>query len=378
MTDAATVLPRPNDGTDQSAALNAFLLAAKGQEATLKPGAYVLNAATVIHAGTYLHARGVRLIAGPGLLREAVLLWNNTQFATAEDRDQDIVIDGLTADGAGLLRPNGLICLISPKNAMLRNVRCVNVQGPGLVLAYYDGVTVDDYNCTKIGRDADDEEGSAGLFLQGQPGFGARGATINRLRADDLFCASLAIVGNVAGTIVNDIRSSRTVGCGIYHEEHASGTQFHGGMVTDVKRRRYSGSGIEAGGNLSVLGMDIRRTANGSIDLMDAWDWSVSECHLENAGQDDYPGFAKAALIQHLATPLGKGLGGRIGCNTLRQKDRSRVAPIRFAAQAGAMSVDDVTICRQGTDGVWTDGVVRVMSTAFGKRCLSDEALRTY
>jgi len=55
-----------------------------------------------------------------------------------------------------------------------------------------------------------------------------------------------------------------------------------------------------------------------------------------------------------------------IGRNTMRQRDREKIAPIRFAMQADAPRVASVNIAVQCLDGDWPGGIVRAMPEVLG------------
>lgn len=363
---------------DASAAINAFLAASKGAPACyeLAPGSYVLNAPLVVQSGSRLLQHGVTFVAGPGLPDNMPLMLNAHQWPEPGEPWDEIVLDGhVTFDGSDRLMSEGLLSLLHVRNTEVRgSPNFVNAQGSGIVVAYADGVIVDNPRATNLGVRDDVDESAAAVWVMAGAGGSCRNVTINNPRAENLRCGAIAIAGNLAAsalvedTVINGPQLATMITCGIFHNDAARGTVINGGYIRHIRRRQtgthgYSSSGIEAGGSLKVIGVDIEDCDNEPVSLMDIWDTLIDECTLAEGGQDTvYAGYAHPGLIQHLST-LGAlpAHGLAIGLNILRQTDRRKVVPIRIALQDGAKQIADVRIDNQGTDGEWLGGIVRAM-----------------
>lgn len=296
-----------NGSTDDTAAVQAALVAAAGKSLYVPAGIYLCGELT-IYGGTTMYGDSPTtsiIKAKSTLAGSSFLLRNANMTGTAYTyTDTGIEIRNIGFNGNNVTsRTNALVALSKVEDAVIDNCKVYDIQYIGLALAGCLAITVSNSSFYNCGNTVETAEGGPAIWI---------GAALDTTTAFDISITECSFISNNWSAIY--ATANRTSIIGNYMASNKESAVFMTGSnniladnwVSSQTRKHISSSGFEvAGDNITITGNYIGDTDSDSISLTDVNFVTATGNTLLNPGRDAvrFPTASCISLITLSASP---------------------------------------------------------------------------
>ncbi|MFJ8103368.1 right-handed parallel beta-helix repeat-containing protein [Lysinibacillus sp. NPDC096212] len=286
--------------TDDTEAVNAFILDNVGKELRFPSGTYLFNSTIVVPSNTRIVGDTAIFKAGPLLAGNKPLLTNRIHSGDLNTyNDKDIYIEGITFEGSNIPRTTSeFVSIIKVSNFNIKRCKFKNILYMGIALAgcYLSEIT--DCYFTNTGKLEVTSEGGPALWVSSAVDNSiSKNITIHKCKFEHLNWSGVYF--HVEEGVISDSKFISCKESAIFTNNTASKIRYINNYIYGSTKKNISASGIECGAKqVQVIGNTIMNCQSDGISLTDTQDVIVSDNIVENNGQDN----------KHFTTACGIGI----------------------------------------------------------------------